>query len=115
MKESMRSWHVRHITQEIIYQCYMPVAPSYCNPGGEEFGDQFTYDDICRQYKNWTGWHDKLGQDFPLSRAEFGKELADMIYNIRGTAWLENRQCWTAPNRGVRYYRIHRQWWYGDV
>jgi len=92
------------ITYDIIDGYYMPIAPSCCNPGGEDFGHEFTYDDICRHWKNWVG---EENDDYPLNRVQFGILLANMIYHIRGTTWLENRQ-----RDGVRYYRIHKTWWY---
>lgn len=69
--------------------------------GGGQHTRWFSYDYVVQDYE-------RMGYDmpFPLSRAEFGKELANFVYHNRGLFWLNTKRVSNGFGSRIRWYRI---------
>ena len=69
-------------------------------------GIWFCYDHVEDDY-----YRNGYTMPFPLSRAEFGKELANHAYHRRGFVWLETKRVTNNFGRRIRWHRIRPLVW----
>jgi hypothetical protein len=67
----------------------------------------FCYDYVVQDYER-EGYR----MPFPLSRAEFGKELSNLVYHNRGRYWLKTKRVTNNFGCRIRWYKIEPLVWF---